>query len=470
MRSMLEGGTAYRAGTAPRLSDHYVVLLCGLLLGYALLGKGFAYLGLPPLYVGELTMLAGIVVFLRNGAFLSMLATLPGLLLALLMAWVVLRTLPFVGSYGVDALRDSVIVVYAAFAFIVTSLLLQDARRLEAVLSYYAAMAGIFVAIAPFTFFVSWYLLEYVPRLPGSDVPIIWLRAGEAAVHLGGIAAFAIAGFWRLTPLRILALLVLLAMVAAGSRSAMLAALFCIVASSVLVGRSRELMMAGAAGLVLLMTAYVVESQLMPYQEPEHTSDRSASVQQIVENAASIFGSSGEQTEGTKEWRMDWWRAIIDDTIHGDNFWRGRGFGINLAEADGFVDTDHIDRAPLRSPHSAHMTMLARAGVPGLVLWTLVFATWGILMLQELIRARIRGDRVSVGIFAFVISYAGAMIINASFDVSLEGPMQGIWFWCIIGYGLGAAMIRRAERAASVKRPNSKPATDGAPAAAVTSQ
>ena len=28
-----------------------------------------------------------------------------------------------------------------------------------------------------------------------------------------------------------------------------------------------------------------------------------------------------------------------------------------------------------------------------------------------------------------------AILINASFDVALEGPMQGIWFWCLVGFG-----------------------------------
>jgi hypothetical protein len=39
-----------------------------------------------------------------------------------------------------------------------------------------------------------------------------------------------------------------------------------------------------------------------------------------------------------------------------------------------------------------------------------------------------------------------AMLINASFDVALEGPMQGIWFWCLFGFGLGCVMVYRAPR------------------------
>jgi hypothetical protein len=36
------------------------------------------------------------------------------------------------------------------------------------------------------------------------------------------------------------------------------------------------------------------------------------------------------------------------------------------------------------------------------------------------------------------------MLINASFDVALEGPMLGIWFWCLFGFGVAVAMCYRA--------------------------
>src|SRR5438094_10379779 len=52
-----------------RASDHYLVLLGGALLGYAVLGKYFAYLGIPPLFVGEIALLAGFAVALRTAAW-----------------------------------------------------------------------------------------------------------------------------------------------------------------------------------------------------------------------------------------------------------------------------------------------------------------------------------------------------------------------------------------------------------------
>ena len=44
----------------------YLVALGVGLLGYAVLGRGFAYVGVPPVYVGEVLLLLGAVVLLRS--------------------------------------------------------------------------------------------------------------------------------------------------------------------------------------------------------------------------------------------------------------------------------------------------------------------------------------------------------------------------------------------------------------------
>jgi hypothetical protein len=78
------------------LGDYYLLLLLGTLLGYAFFGKGFAYLGFPPIFIGEIAFFTGFVVLLRTGCLIAALTTLPSLTLAVAMAWVLLRTLPFV--------------------------------------------------------------------------------------------------------------------------------------------------------------------------------------------------------------------------------------------------------------------------------------------------------------------------------------------------------------------------------------
>ena len=40
------------------------------------------------------------------------------------------------------------------------------------------------------------------------------------------------------------------------------------------------------------------------------------------------------------------WNIIIKDTVYGPHFWTRLGFGLNLADADGFWDGDHPDAPP----------------------------------------------------------------------------------------------------------------------------
>jgi hypothetical protein len=89
--------------------------------------------------------------------------------------------------------------------------------------------------------------------------------------------------------------------------------------------------------------------------------------------------------------------------------------------------------------------MLARAGVPGLVLWLLFLTSWFGMIINSMLAARRQGQDEWANLFLFITCYVMAIIINATFDVALEGPMQGIWFWCLVGFGIGSAMIYRYE-------------------------
>jgi hypothetical protein len=57
--------------------------------------------------------------------------------------------------------------------------------------------------------------------------------------------------------------------------------------------------------------------------------------------------------------------------------------------------------------------------------------------------ARRRKQAEWVGVFVFVICYVMSIIIDSTFDVALEGPMEGIWFWCLIGFGIGSVTVYR---------------------------
>jgi len=430
--------------TSNHLGDRYLVLLSGVLLGYALIGKGFAYIGFPPIFIGEIAFFIGFFIFLRTDCLVAALTTLPSLFLAAAMAWVLLRTLPFIDIYSFQALRDSVVIMYGGFAFIVIALLLEDLRRVNSIIRYYGTFLNVYIPTIPFLYAFNRYFDDYIPSWSAYNIPLLDIRSGEVTTHLAGAAVFALAGFRNLTPLGVILVLPPLVMASVNSRGAMLAFVVPVIFAALVLGKVRQLAIVLAAGGAIFSAAYALETTFTQYREAQSTSERSLSTLQIVDNVASIFGRAGEQTEGTKQWRQDWWSIIVKDTLYGPHFWTGRGFGLNIAAADGFgaILNDH---QPLRSPHNVHMTVLARAGAPGLALWGFVVVSWLGMLARAALTARRRGQSEWAGLFLFISCYVMSFLINATFDVALEGPMQGIWFWCLVGFGTGAVMIYRCQ-------------------------
>jgi hypothetical protein len=70
-------------------------------------------------------------------------------------------------------------------------------------------------------------------------------------------------------------------------------------------------------------------------------------------------------------------------------------------------------------------------------------ATWLFGLFDAHLRSRRRGQKRWAGAFLFLLAYYAAFIINGSFDVFIEGPMGGIWFWSIFGTGVGAVWVWR---------------------------
>jgi O-antigen ligase/polysaccharide polymerase Wzy-like membrane protein len=419
--------------------DRYLLALSCVLLGYALLGKGFAYFGYRPIFVGELTFIVGLLVLLRSGCLFASFASGPCLLLAATIAWTLSRTLPFVATFGIDALRDSVILMYGGFAFITAALVIEDHRRIDTLVRYYQRFLWVYIPAVPFLFPLGFYFGDQLPTVPGTTVSFILIGAGEVAAHLAGAAVFIFVGFRKPTPVWTLCFIAALIMVSAISRAALLAFVVPVVLAAVALGKARTLAFVSVIGLALLAASYGVETTFFDHPEVRYSTERRLSSVQLAENVASIFGRGSEQSESTKEWREKWWRIIADNTLHGPYFWTGRGFGINLAVEDGFGNP-HNER-PLRSPHNGHMTILARTGVPGLALWLVFLAAWFAAVLRTMVLARRRAQVEWAGLQLFIASYVLSCLINASFDVALEAPMQGIWFWCLIGLGIGMTMI-----------------------------
>ena len=412
-----------------RSGDRYVVWLGAVLLGYALFSRGFAYIGLPPLFISEIMIAFGLAALVRAGRSGPVLAQPAAWLMVLLVALAAFRTVPYIGEYGLDAVRDFMMIGYAVYAVILGGLVVARPERLVTLLEKYRVFAVAMVSVIWLIYIVFKTAETSVPYLPwASNTRVFEAKGGDIMVHLCGITVFVVLGMMRRRPWFMLALAANTAIVVASNRGGMLAYILGFAIAYAMRPPEARVGRLGYA-FVLFVALGLLAGPLAAIQD----GSRSISVDQIVLNVKSVFGQTDHALDGTKKWRLQWWTKIWDGTFHGPYFWTGRGFGINLAQADGF---DVIKE--LRSPHNGHMTILARMGVPGFVLWLTMLGVWTANLFTEWLRARRAGRHRWMALFAFLVAYMAAIHVNAAFDVFLEGPMGGIWFWSVFGLGLAA--------------------------------
>src|SRR5690242_4908637 len=179
---------------ARRLPRFFLGLLGLLLIGYAFLGRSFAYLGARPVFVGELVLAVGLLtVLLSGGLGVAFRSPITWLLLAF-GAWCATRTVPYITTYREDALRDAVVWGYGLFAILVATYLPRTGW-LSRIPTCYQRVLPWFVLWVPIGWLVDHYLGAKLPVIPGSDdVSLVSFKSGDAAVHLAGVAAFLIIG------------------------------------------------------------------------------------------------------------------------------------------------------------------------------------------------------------------------------------------------------------------------------------
>ncbi len=437
---MSPSSTPAGTGRSWAANDYYLSLLLFALLGYALFGRGFAYVGVPPLFIGEMLMVLGLFALLHSGAVLAALGSFVGLWLILFILWTLVCTVPYLGEHGIDALRDSVIAVYGLYAFVIAGLLLERPERLRRLIDIYGRFIYLFIPVVLILYPLQQVAPDKIPVWPTTGVPLVVLKPGDIGVHLAGVSLFLLLGFRRFKLFWLVLLLVAIAMAATQGRGGTLSMILPIAFALLMIRANSQLLRLGLLAAAVVAIALILDVTI------EFGDRRVLSARQFVTNLVSILSStrSGD-LDDTKEWRLEWWGMIVDYTINGRHFWTGKGFGVNLADADGFQVVEPGQGALLRSPHNATMTILARGGVLGLILWLLVCVSWCWTMMVNYLHAHARKDRAWSRFFLFIFGYWLAAMINATFDVALEGPMLGIWAWCLFGIGLAAAMIYRHE-------------------------
>ncbi len=427
-------------------------MVLGVLLAGDMLGdKGFAYLHVPgtPIFVGEVA-LAVIAVYLIRFYPINddRLRSPVRLILVVFLLYSAARTLPYLGQYGLDALRDASQWYYGILAFFVADYVRR--RGIGPIVGWFGRILPWFVLWAPISLVLSQALTS--PLVPDSDVPVTAHRGSNTSVLLTAVLGF----MWMLDEAdsgisrrqrAVLTAVSGLFLVVAGiqNRGGLLAA----IAGLGLVywyARSEQRHFVGIICTLVFIVALIFSVTDMRVSFFSNARDISA--EQLVENLVSVVNPDAVATSGdlvgNSSWRLDLWSEIFRD-VNLNSPVLGKGYGISLGEEYGFEGAAETD---LRSAHNSHMTIFARSGYLGVGLWLLLWVIWFIAMMRSRLALAARGRDVEASVAVVAMACALAVLINAVFDPSIEGPPVSAWIWSIFGLGLGLMLLSRPDSTA----------------------
>jgi hypothetical protein len=437
--------TPPQAQDAPgRLFALYGRLLGPLLGGYLLFDRAFAYLHLPgvPLFVGEIVLGVGAVAAVVATPYLRIpIRDEPILaLLGAFAVWGLIRTVPGVGTYRMDALRDSALWYYCLFAFFVPAALARWPELFERLIVQLTRLTPWLLLWLPLGLVLA-PLSEHAPTVPFSTVSVLSHKPGSAA-----IAALLVLGcMWLFPDTRsarsraawsVMALVVI-ALAATQNRGGLLGA-----AAGATIGLAFVRNRLGLVARAVVVTAVGLGlASMLSVKVPfAGVQGREFSAAQLVANVVSLGGEdSPGNLGGTVKGRQELWSRILDKQVADGRLIDGSGFGQNLAAEVGVYDEG---KDTLRSPHNSHLHIMARMGVLGLSLWIALWVGWYWRLIAGCRRLTRQGQYARRQMAVLSLMVTTAILVSSFFDPQLEGPQVAALLWTAFGLGVAATTVR----------------------------
>ena len=383
---------------------------------YIFLNKGVAYT-----YLVEVLWLFGILLLLMHRKKVELIWNKTTKLILFFIAISFVYILRGFSKYDIiDLIRDSFIFQYGWFIFI----LFLFKEKLEIIWKTLFFIYKWFPFVALLNFILQYFVPFFETVAPFGGIPILLYKNGDMGVQLLISTLLLLYSFenktfkWRVLLSLVIALDFLI--LASYSRSgivAFLASMLCFIYFNKdiqLQSRVRSLIKYLPIILLVVTPIYI------NIKVAENFQGRAVGLEQIKNNFSSIVGGTTDATsENNVVWRLVWWAKIIDYSLSSPNFFIGKGLGMNLATDDDIITLDDS----LRSPHNFHLNIMSRFGVLLFMIWTYFL----IQLLKPLFKKQLQGKRLLIGCILL------AFLLNASFDVFLEGPMGAFPFWTWLG-------------------------------------
>jgi hypothetical protein len=383
---------------------------------YVFLNKGVAYT-----YLVEALWLFGILLLFINRKKVELIWNKTTKLILFFIAISFIYILRGFTKYDIiDLIRDSFIFQYGWFVFI----LFLFKEKLEIIWETLFFIYKWFPFVALLNFILQYFVPFFETVTPFGGIPILLYKNGDMGVQLLISTLLLLYTFenktlkWRVLLSLVIALDFLI--LASYSRSgivAFLASMLCFIYFNKDIQlQSRVRLLIKYLPIILL----VVTPIYINIKVAENFQGRAVGLEQIKNNFSSIVGGTTDATsENNVVWRLVWWAKIIDYSLSSPNFFIGKGLGMNLATDDDIITLDDS----LRSPHNFHLNIMSRFGVLLFMIWMYFL----IQLLKPLFKKQLQGKRLLIGCILL------AFLLNASFDVFLEGPMGAFPFWTWMG-------------------------------------
>jgi hypothetical protein len=419
-----------------------IIILIG---GYFILTRGFSYLGLTlgnkPIFIGEIIILLSFILHNFKSSFNALFRH--GILKWLLM-WILLGLILLVMHLPkfplISVFRDFAIVYYAIFILFGYAFY----QKYHNVTKFFKILGYIFIMNTIWGFFYIFidFIEAVSPKLMGI-MPLFTFRSdANGTIFVGGILYFFLLfkqyGWPKLLSMVLIFLQFSLIMLFQ-TRAVYVSCLFVYI-FLLLEGKWRMIVKSVGILVLILLIAIVLNPEIKKRGTKYYKVNF---IEGVTQRFVSIFTP---EESGTSRHRLLWYKALFDESFESPKLlFIGRGFGQSLAVA-GLEAGDKNRRAEeiaglAKSPHSILVTIFARMGIIGMVMWLAVnylffsYMFYGIKIANKLDEKEMRNNLIWIA--GFILGIVGA----ALFGVLLESPFTAIPYFFFMG--LGIAMVDR---------------------------
>lgn len=413
-----------------------VILLLG---GYLILTRGFSYTGLRIgdfyIFIGEIIIILTLLIknFKRDiKKFISDMSVKCLLIWAFL--GLVLASVSIYDYKLISVARDFAMVYYAIFALFGYAFY----KSRENLIKFFDILGWIFAINIIVCFLFQWtHVLEAFSPKMMELVPLFYMRNDAYSVTLmGGVLYFGVIApryKWPRAVSLVLILVQICLILILKARAAYVGASVTFLLH-MLITRKRLFLNAVTILLMIVAMITIINPQSLDVNRADE-----ASIASINKEIASIFDPD---KSGTASFRLLWWKILLDESFSNTKLLLfGRGFGPSLT-IYGDLDRKNFSRRNeeiaglAKSPHNIIMTIFARMGLAGLLLWLVFNFLFFLKAIKGINLFRLKGDRENFAFVSWITCFFCMILVTSMFGVLLESPFIAIPYFFFMGLGL----------------------------------